>query len=255
MATSNHPAGTFCWFECGSRDAAKSKTFYTQLFGWNAADSPMPGEGGVYTLLKTGGEDIAGLYHLSGPQFEGVPSHWMTYVAVDDVDATAERAKSLGGSVVAPPMDVPNVGRMAVLKDPTGAVISIARFDQHPGTSPKGPFGWSELATRDTEGAQSFYTQLFNWTAKPDANDPYTEFQSGGKSIAGMMAMKPEHGAAPPHWLPYMMVEDCDDVVRRATQLGATVYVPPTDIPKVGRFSVFADPTGATLGIVKLLHS
>jgi predicted enzyme related to lactoylglutathione lyase len=81
MAKPNHPAGTFCWFECGSKDAAKAKPFYTQLFGWNAADMPMPGGGGTYTILQGGGEDLAGLYQMSGPQFEGVPSHWLTYVA------------------------------------------------------------------------------------------------------------------------------------------------------------------------------
>jgi hypothetical protein len=252
MANSDHPAGTFSWFECGTKDAAKAKPFYTQLFGWNAVDMPMPGGGGTYTILKAGNEDVAGLYQMSGPHFEGVPSHWLTYVAVDDVDATAKRVVTLGGKLMAEPMDIPNVGRMAVLQDPTSAVIAIARFDPHPGASPKGPFGWSELATRDTARAQAFYTELFNWTAKPDPQHQYTEFQVGGKSIAGMMAMMPEHGDAPAHWLPYVMVNDCDAIARKATELGGKSCVAPLDIEKVGRFTVFADPAGAVLAVIKL---
>jgi predicted enzyme related to lactoylglutathione lyase len=253
MPSPTHPTGTFSWFECGSTNAAKSKSFYTEIFGWAAVDMPMPGDAGTYTLLKAGDQDIAGLYELSGPMFQGVPSHWMTYVAVDDVDATAKQAVALGGKVVAEPMDIPGVGRMAVLTDPTGAHISISHFDQHPGTSPKGPFGWSELATRDTTRAQSFYTELFPWTAKPDAQNAYTEFQTGGRSIAGMMAMTPHHGDAPPHWMPYVMVDDCDAIARKVAELGGTTYVPPTDIPNVGRFTVFADPAGAALAAIKLL--
>lgn len=252
MAKPSHPSGALSWFECGTRDAERSKSFYTQLFGWIAVDLPMPGGMGTYTIIRAGGADVAGLYQLAGPMFEGVPSHWMTYVAVDDVDATARRATELGGKVVAPPMDVPGVGRMAVLQDPTGAHISVSYFDQHPGTAPNGPFGWSELATRDTEGSGAFYTALFGWTLKPDPQMQYTEFQSGGRSVAGMMAMTPRHGDIPPHWLPYVMVQDCDAIHRRATELGCTTYVPPTDIPNVGKFAVFADPGGAGLGVIQL---
>lgn len=255
MANPKHQPGTFCWFECGSTAAAEAKSFYTKLFGWNAVDVPMPGGAGHYTLLKVGEDDIAGLHQLGGPQFEGVPSHWMTYVAVEDVDETTKRTVSLGGKVVAEPMDVPGVGRMGFLQDPTGATIAIARFDQHPGTSERGPFGWSELATRDTARAKAFYTELFDWKAKADPQNQYTEFQVGGKSIAGMMAMTPQHGGAPPHWMPYVMVDDCDRVARKASDLGASTYVPPTDIEKVGRFAVFGDPTGAALAIIRLSHA
>jgi predicted enzyme related to lactoylglutathione lyase len=251
-----HAPGTFCWFECGSTDAAKAKSFYTELFGWNAADVPMAGDMGKYTLLKNSHEeDIAGLYQLSGPQFEGIPSHWMTYVAVEDVDKTAKRAKLLGGKVLREPLDIPGVGRIAILQDPTGAWIAIARFDQHPGTSSRGPLGWSELATPDTARAQAFYTELFDWKAKSDPKNQYTEFQVGGRSIGGMMALQHHGSETPPHWLPYVLVEDCDRAARKATDLGARILVPATDISGVGRFAVFADPAGATLAIIRLTHS
>ena len=255
MAASKHAPGTFNWFECGSRDQAKSKVFYTQLFGWGSMDVPMPGGGGQYTLFKnSSGEDIAGLYKLEGPMMEGVPSNWATYVAVESVDETAKRAAALGGTVAAEPMDIPGVGRIAFLKDPTGAMIGIGHFDQHPGTSDQGPFGWSELATRDTARAKAFYTELFNWGAKPDPKNQYTEFQVGGRSIAGMMAMTPQHGDAPPHWMPYVMVDDADQIARRVGELGGRIYMPPTTIENVGRFTVFADPAGAVLAAIKLTH-
>jgi predicted enzyme related to lactoylglutathione lyase len=236
MSKPDHPAGAFCWFEC----------------------VPMPGDmQGHYTLLKVGDEDTAGLYQLAGPQFEGVPSNWTTYVKVDSADQTVERATALGATGT-PPMDVPGVGRIAFVQDPTGAHIGLFQPGEHPGSaqpgSVEGAMGWSELATRDTEKAKAFYTELFNWGAKVDDAGPmsYTEFQVGGKSIGGMMEMTQQHGDAPPHWLPYVLVDDCNASAGKVTELGGNILVPPTDVPNVGRFAVFTDPTGACLAIIKL---
>ncbi|MFQ5426555.1 MAG: VOC family protein [Gaiellales bacterium] len=259
MSKPSHPTGGFCWFECGSTDAAAAKKFYTQLFGWKAEDVPMPGDmEGSYTLFKVGDEDMGGLYQLSGPQFEGVPSSWTTYVKADSTDQIAERATALGARAVTPPMDVPGVGRIAFVQDPTGAHIGVFQSGEHPGSAQLGPvegaIGWSELATRDTERARAFYTELFDWGAKVDDAGPipYTEFQVAGKSIGGMMEMTPQHGDAPPHWLPYVLVSDCNASAAKATELGGKILVPPTDIPNVGRFAVFSDPTGACLAIIRL---
>jgi predicted enzyme related to lactoylglutathione lyase len=219
----------------------------------------MPGATeGRYTLLKIGDDEIAGLYQMHGPMFEGVPPHWMTYVHVESVDDTANRARSLGGKIAAPPMDVPGVGRVAFLEDPTGARIALFQPGEHPGAAQLGPvpgaFGWSELATNDTARARAFYTELFNWDAKesePGAM-PYTEFQVGDRSIGGMMQLTPQHGDAPPHWLPYVLVADCHATVAKVRELGGQVIVPATDIPNVGQFAVFADPTDAVLAVIKL---
>lgn len=249
-----HAPGTFSWFECGTKDPAAAKAFYTQLFGWNAVDVPMPGEmGGTYTLLKVGDEDVAGMYELSGPHFEGVPPHWMPYVTVADADETAARAKSLGAKILQAPMDVPGVGRMAFFTDPTGANLSIFQFGEHEGASDKSNLGWSELHTTDIAKAKAFYTELFNWNAKEDASGHYTEFQVGGRSIAGMMAIPPEQREhMPPNWLIYAMVDDCDASMSKAAELGAHVIVPATDVADVGRFGVIADPTGAAIAMIKL---
>jgi len=258
MATSKHEPGTFCWFECGTTDAAKAKAFYAGVFGWDSADAPMGEGGGVYSILKQGDAEVAGLYTLSGPQFEGVPSHWMTYVSVADIHESTARAQSLGAKVVAEAVEVPGVGSLSVVCDPTGAMFSMMQLKEYPGRTPlgmaAGGFGWSELVTRDTARAKAFYTELFDWKAKTDDSPsmPYTEFQVGGVSIGGMMEMTPQHGESPPHWLPYVMVDDCDATVERVKQHGGQVFVPPTSIPKVGRFSVFMDPTGAVLAVIRL---
>lgn len=95
---------------------------------------------------------------------------------------------------------------------------------------------------------------FFGWTSKvgTDGDVPYTEFSNAGTPHAGMMPMTPEMGDAPPHWMPYFEVKDCDAAAGRARELGAQVYVPPSDIPKVGRFPVIADPQGAVFAIFQL---
>ncbi|MDX1388121.1 MAG: VOC family protein, partial [Acidobacteriota bacterium] len=201
------------------------------------------------------GKDVAGLYQLAGPMAE-IPPYWATYVNVADVDATVEKAQSLGGSVGAPPMDVPDVGRIAFLQDPTGAMIALFKPGEHPGSGMQGKipgaFCWSELSTNDTAAAGEFYGKLFDWTMKTDASaTPYTEFQLGGVSIAGMMALTPQHGDIPPNWLPYVTVTDCEASAAKVTELGGKVVVPPTDVPEVGKFAVFCDPGGAALAIIQ----
>lgn len=259
MSKPQYVPGTFCWFECATHDVAKAKQFYTQLFGWKAVDQPMPGDmPGHYTLLRIGDDDVAGMYPMQGERFEGVPSHWATYVTVEDADEVASHAQRLGGQVVAPPMDVPGVGRIAVLSDPTGAMIAVFRPGEFPGAAQLGPkpgtFGWSELHTRDTQAAAQFYTRLFGWTAKEDKGDPfpYTEFQVGGCSVGGMIQMHEKLQGVPPHWTPYVMVDDCAATAAKAQALGATLYVSPTAIPEVGTFAMFKDPSGAALAIIQM---
>jgi len=259
MVKTPYTHGMFCWNEIGTRDAAAAKTFYTGLFGWEATDVPMPGdEGGTYTILKKDGEDIAGLYRMQGPMFEGVPPHWMVYVWADDVDATAARVKELGGTLAAEPFDVPGVGRMAVCKDPTGAVFSLFHGTDHPGaaemTGP-GTFCWRELSTRSLDAAGTFYTSLFGWKTKVGMAAPgeYHELSlEGGKQFGGMMAMDASWGDVPSHWGLYVEVADIDACVAKAQEMGAKLLMPVTEIPTVGRFTTLLDPTGAALSVIQL---
>lgn len=123
MAEANK-AGEFVWHELMTRDGEKAGAFYTGLLGWSTRTMAMDG-GFHYTIFTREGQDAGGMMVMEGEQFEGVPPHWMLYVSVADVDASAARAEKLGGQVRVPPFDVPKVGRMAVIQDPTGAVFSI----------------------------------------------------------------------------------------------------------------------------------
>jgi uncharacterized protein len=124
-ATGRPQRGMFTWNELMTRDDDRAVAFFEGLFGWTHEDMPMGG-GGVYRVMKAGGKPAAGIMKMSAPQFPAeLPPHWMSYVAVDDVDAHVTKAGKLGGSTIHPPTDIPNVGRFALIKDPTGAVVAM----------------------------------------------------------------------------------------------------------------------------------
>jgi predicted enzyme related to lactoylglutathione lyase len=117
--------GAFSWSELMTTDAPAAKEFYARLFGWKMRDQPI--EGTVYTVLKAGEQEVGGLMEMS-PEMQGMPPYWGVYVTVDDVDASAQLAEELGGQIKVPPMDIPDVGRFAVIQDPQGAVLSIITY-------------------------------------------------------------------------------------------------------------------------------
>lgn len=114
--------GTFCWNELATTDGEAAIKFYTELLGWTTKKSDVPGM--EYNEIVANDTPMGGI-HQMGPEFGGAPSHWMAYVAVEDVDAKASRVEELGGKVCVPPTDIPNVGRFCVINDPTGATLSL----------------------------------------------------------------------------------------------------------------------------------
>jgi predicted enzyme related to lactoylglutathione lyase len=159
-----HEPGSFCWVELATNDAAAAKSFYTSLFGWSVDEHPM-GDGATYTMLQKNGKAAGALYPL-GPQQKGVPPHWNSYVCVESADDAAARAKDLGARVVMEPFDVMDYGRMAVVQDPTGAILSLWQPGAHVGArviNEPGSFCWNELYTRDPKKAADFYSALFGW--------------------------------------------------------------------------------------------
>jgi predicted enzyme related to lactoylglutathione lyase len=254
----SHAPGSFCWAELGTTDSSAAKPFYAGLFGWEIEDKPM-GPDFPYTFLKWDGKEIGALYQLTAEQLQmGVPPHWLLYIACADADATAAKATALGGTVLMGPGDVPEAGRFAIIKDPQGAVFGIWQAIQHVGLLVRGEdntLTWTELATSDRVKAREFYCGLFGYGLKISQMGPveYTEFQVDGGSIGGMLEMNEEWPPGiPPHWMAYYQVADCDASAAKATELGAAIRVPPTDIPTVGRFAVIADPQGAAFSIIKL---
>ena len=116
----NH--GTFYWNELMTRDTDKAKGFYGKTLGWAFEPMPMP-EGGTYWLAKVGDAPAAGIFPMEGDQLDGVPEHWFSYIAVDDVDASAGQAEAAGGTIRRPAFDVPGVGRVVILEDSNGAAM------------------------------------------------------------------------------------------------------------------------------------
>jgi uncharacterized protein len=250
-----HPAGSFCWIELATTDQNAAKSFYGSLFGWAANDMPM-GPSDFYTMFRLEGRDAAAGYTLRPDQrSQGVPPHWMLYIAVEDADQAAQRAAELGGVVVAPAFDVFDAGRMAVLRDPTGAHFCVWQAKANTGigiTGVDGTLCWADLNTPDRARAGGFYSSLFGWQIGKEDENPshdYWHLKNGEEFIGGMPPAAHRDPNAPAHWMAYFLVSDCDVASAKAQQLGAAVYVPPMSIEDEGRMAVLADPQGAVFAI------
>ena len=250
--------GTPSWADVTSPDPGAGRAFYGALFGWTGEPAVEP-EARGYTVMMMGDAAVAGL----APTFGEMPAVWSTYVTVADADAALEAASAAGGKVLMGAMDVLNVGRMAVIADPTGAALSLWQPRDHIGAEVRmepNALCWVELNTRDPDAAVSFYGELFGWTAQ-QVGGPVTEggpgfdyimLQLGEVPVGGIITMDENWPAeVPPHWMVYFAVEDCDAAAAQVTELGGDVCVPPTDIPP-GRFSVVNDPGGAVFTIIAL---
>src|ERR1041385_383299 len=212
--------GSFCWIELATTDGPGAKKFYGELFDWTAEDSPV-GPDMVYTMLSLNGKHVGALYQ-KGEMMKDVPTHWASYISVTSADETVAKANALGGTVFKEAFDVMDVGRMAVIADPTDAVFCIWQPKLHKGVGVKGEIGslcWNELLTNDTEKAKAFYTKLLGWTSKTDGGEtPYTEWKNGEDHIGGMMQIQPFMGPIPPNWGIYIAVDDCDGTVAKRSE-------------------------------------
>lgn len=113
--------GHFHWNELVTRDVEKAKKFYGDAVGWTFEGMPMPD--GTYWVAKMGDAYVGGLFPIAGPQWDGVPEHWMSYLSVDDVDARVKKAQTAGAKLMKPIFDIPGVGRIAILTEPGGAGV------------------------------------------------------------------------------------------------------------------------------------
>jgi len=251
-----HAPGTFSWLELATTDQAAAKKFYGDLLGWETVDYPM-GPDGYYTMFKIDGKDTAGCFSIGD---QPMPPNWGLYVSVDSADDTAARAEQFGAKILKPPFDVFTFGRMAVIQDPTGAVFSVWQVKSHIGTGitdVPGTLCWADLNTPDPQKAKAFYEKLFGWQMFPGKDKPadsYLHIMNGEKMIGGVPSAAERNPHAPPHWLLYFLVSDCDASTAKAKELGATVYLPPTSPDKGLRLSVVADPQGAAFALFTQQH-
>lgn len=247
--------GAFSWIDLMTSDMAAATAFYGALMGWTAREVSL-GADATYTMLMLGDRPAAGMVPIPR-EMRGAHPCWMSHVRVADLEASVERAKSLGGQLCKVG-EAGDKGRFAVFADPTGAIVDLWQPTGVPGDmvyNQVGGLTWNELMTTDMEKAEAFYTGLFGWVAKPQGTShPYTVFENEGRARAGMMTLPDDavKRGAPPHWAVYLGVDDTDAAVAKAVSLGAEVLCPPTDIADVGRFSVLADPQGAVFAVIKV---
>jgi uncharacterized protein len=250
MEVERHDPGVPSWVDLGTSDIPKAIEFYSGLFGWQI--EPGPPEAGGYSMCLLRGKPVAGL----GQQMSPGRPYWTTYVTVASVDETLRTAKSAGGNVLADGMDVMEFGRMGIIQDPAGAVISLWEPRAHHGAAivnETGTYCWSELITTDTEAAKEFYGAVFGWGELTHQGEmPYTEWKLGDRSVGGMMPKPPVMPAeVPPHWGVYFAVDGTEAAIEKVKQLGGSLVMGPMDV-EPGRFAVVSDPQGAVFNVITL---
>jgi uncharacterized protein len=243
----SYAPGTFCWVDLQTDDQAAAKSFYRELLGWDYEDFPIDDERS-YSLARVEGHDVAAIVPLPG---EGVPPHWNCYVSVEDADAAAARARELGATIVLDAGDVGDSGRLAVIQDPQGAVISVWQPKEHIGASlvnAPGALTWNDLVSPDLEASAAFYRDLFGWSIEetPGSGGEYWSITNGERLNGGMMALPP---GGHPAWNLYFAVDDVDAALARAGELGAGTVMGPIDVPNGARFAIVRDPQNAVFSV------
>jgi predicted enzyme related to lactoylglutathione lyase len=239
--------GAPCWVDLMSSDPERSVAFYRDLFGWEAEDAN-PEFGGYRNFTKDG-DRVAGLMQAQPDM--GVSDVWSVYLSVDDAAATVQAARDHGSEVVVDAMPVGNLGIMAVVRDPGGAVIGMWQAGEHRGglVAADGAPCHFELHARDYDRAVPFYKSVFGWTAEAVGDTPefrYTvlaDMPDGeGAGIADASQWLPE--GVPSHWSVYFAVDDAAKALDRIATLGGSTVMPADETP-YGVLATASDATGA----------
>lgn len=250
--TSNAPEGTPNWIDLGVPDVERAKAFYGPIFGWEFQDTGA--ETGHYNLCLLRGESVAAV--MKNPDENAADFWWDVYFAADDCDATVARVTDAGGEVVEPPMDVMDLGRMAIVRDPQGAQFGLWQGRAHIGSAyvnEPGSLVWNEVVTPDPKAALDFYAAVFGhrgeaMPAEEAGGMDYTVLKRpDGRYIGGVMG---EPGAGGASWQSCFAVADADEAVRLVREGGGAVDQEPVDSP-YGRFASVRDPFGARFQVMK----
>ncbi|MCW5805369.1 MAG: VOC family protein [Deltaproteobacteria bacterium] len=250
----------FVWHDLNTRDPEAAKKFYGDVFSWTFSAS----DGGPYVHIAAGEHMIGGIRKMDAN--EPGPTSWLGYIAVDDVAATVAKIGASKGKVFVPTTAMPNVGTFAVTADPTGAVFAPWKSArpgedaERSGPPARNTFCWDELVTTDPAAAAAFYGEVLGWKARAVDMGPagtYTLLDrpgvtnAKGEQVSAAGVMKAPPGVPHSFWIAYVHVDDADASCERARKLGATVTIPPTDIPNIGRFACWLDPQQAGIAILQ----
>lgn len=243
--------GRFCWVGLATSDPDSAKRFYARLFGWEAAD--FSGAGSRFTILCRGSNDVALLYRQTAEaRAAGAPPHWTSFISVADARATAARAAALGGAAVfRAPFDVLDAGKVAAVRDPIGAMISLWQAGSRSGATLvdcPGAHCATELATSGLDRATSFYRELLGWDYEQQSPERLSVRGTEGGRI--ILRSSDPGGGRSPEWLPYFGVEDIDAFIREAESLGGRLISSSTD-SSLGPVARLADLQGAAFGILE----
>lgn len=246
-----YPPGTFSWADLATTDQSAAKDFYSGVFGWDAEDMPV-GDGTSYSMMRLDGKNVAAIAPQPPQQRDaGVPPMWNSYITVESADAAAQDAEQLGATVHAPPFDVLEAGRMAVIQDPQGAFFMVWEPRAHIGAglvNAPGALAWNELSSSDVDASAAFYGELFGWTTEPFEDSPqrYLIIKNGDRGNGGVRELGDQ--PAPPHWLAYFGIDDIDAGLAKVQELGGSKMAGPIDIG-IAKIAIVQDPQGAAFAI------
>ena len=242
------------WYELMTTDMKAAQAFYNAVVGWTSA--PFVGTPQPYaTFGRTADAPVAGV--MTTPEGVNAPPFWAMYVGVPKVEEAAAHIRKLGGEEVSPVIDIPNVGRMQMMKDPQGAAFYIyepASSEQPPEGAPAlGEASWHELMTTDAPSAMKFYSQIFGWQPS-EAIDMgpigmYHMFNRPHGMIGGMMNKPPEMADVPPNWQIYFRVPDINAAVDRIKANGGKILNGPLEVPGGDWVLNAMDPQGGAFSL------
>lgn len=246
--------GTPSWVDLSTTDVEAAKVFYAKVLGWTYRD--MGPEAGNYVMASRDGKSAAGIMpHPEELAASGAPSMWNAYVTVADAAATVAATERAGGTVLQAPFDVMTAGKMAVVQDPAGAVISLWEPTGTAGAevvNEHGALTWTDLVVPDPGAVAGFYATVFGWdpiaSQRPDGT-PAHMFVLDGAPVAS--AGPPPMEGVPPHWHVYFAVDDADAAASAITGAGGQVLSGPVDTPP-GRMLGAMDPTGGAFSVIAL---
>ena len=255
-------ADGFVWYELVTTDIDKAVDFYGKVVGWDFKDSGMPGI--KYMLFGKDGKDVGGIMSWSQAGAPDMPPEWMGHIHTAKLDEELKSVVADGGTIVKPAMDIPGIGRFAVVLDPQK--VKYLLFE--PGTQyapPRlgqndlGNVGWHELLTPDAVRAFDYYAKHYGWQ-KDYAHDMgemgvYQTFRTNQPLYSGgMMSTTNCPGMPkdiPPHWQYYFTVDNVDEAVKRITDAGGQIFMPPMDVPGGSRVMQGIDPQGGRFALMQ----
>lgn len=248
----NHVPGKFVWHALLTDDVDGARRFYGSLLGWQFETV---GTDGKYNVIRSGRKDVGTLVLVEPPSPGERITQWLSFVSVDDVNATTGLFKRKG-RVYRGPTDIPEFGRVAIVADPLGAPLALirtAKGDPPDGDEPaQHEWLWREYVAANPESAFAFYHSAFGYNAKVELegeHGPYWVLRSGEHGRAG--GFRCPWPTVKPNWLPYVRVEDAAEAAHKVESLGGKVLLAPSPSIRNGSLAIVADPQGAVLALQK----